>query len=165
MGGTGDYHFEAVDFQGIMRNFLTRVAKILPSTVTFRSDQAAGSCLVVCDNNLLESVLENLVINAVNAMPGGGRIEIRWGLSEDGGQVFVEICDSGPGLPDAVLAALEGGTPPASSGRPGRIGLGLVNARRIIVRLHGGQLKLERLAEGSRVAIVLPLAPWSAEVA
>ncbi len=96
---------------------------------------------VLADPDLVRQVLVNLIVNALEAINGPGRIEIR--ASRDKGQVRVEVHDDGPGLP--------GGDPeqlfdPFFSTRERGTGLGLAIARRI-VRDQGGELSA-RAPEG-----------------
>ncbi len=107
---------------------------------------------VLADPDLVRQVLVNLIVNALEALNGSGRIEIR--ASRDKGQVRVEVRDDGPGLP--------GGDPeqlfdPFFSTRERGTGLGLAIARRII-RDQGGELGARPAPEGGALfTFTLPL--------
>lgn len=102
----------------------------------------------------LEQVVLNLVINASDAMPRGGRLLI---LSEPDGHehLNLEVRDTGPGFSaDALAHLFEEGF---STKRPGRgSGLGLAGCRRI-VGVAGGSLTVESPAGGGAcVRVTLP---------
>ncbi len=157
LGGAVDYRFEVQDLQGLLRTFLSRAHQLLPPGVAFASEGLGGACPVVCDGDLLLTVLDNLLKNAVSAMAGRGSVRLRWGLAPGGDAVRVELEDAGPGLPPAVSEALARRVAPASSTRPGRVGLGLLNAQRI-ARLHGGAFEITGGPGGTTAVLRLPLA-------
>ncbi|MFK5956581.1 MAG: HAMP domain-containing sensor histidine kinase [Planctomycetota bacterium] len=108
----------------------------------------------------LQRTLLNLMWNAFEAMDGASerKLFIRWGESEDG--AFVEIVDSGPGLPQGHLADL---TRPflSSKGGEGKVrGLGLHSAARVM-RRHGGRLlgSNRKSAQGAILTMQFGLAP------
>jgi signal transduction histidine kinase len=92
------------------------------------------------DADLLQSVLTNLVRNAVEAVSSQPeerrRVEVH--ASVVGRTWIVDVQDAGEGLPEGVRARL---FQPFSSGRRGGVGLGLSLARRF-VELHRGRLEL-----------------------
>ncbi len=95
----------------------------------------------------LESVLDNLIDNAIQAMEGraGGRLEIE--IRSNRKTVEAEFRDNGPGFSsDALQMAPQ----PFYSGRPKGTGIGLTLARRI-VEDHGGKLTLANRRQGGAV--------------
>lgn len=109
--------------------------------------------------NLLELVFINLILNAFQAMPQGGRLSI--GLWLDRAEIVVEIGDTGPGIPEADITRIfDPFFTTRSDSR--RSGLGLTVSHSI-VQQHGGSLSLRSvLGEGTRFTVRLPLAPESA---
>lgn len=98
--------------------------------------------------------LHNVVQNSIEAMPGGGKINVVTRSSENGCEVTVS--DSGPGIPqqDAPLIFM-----PFFSTKEQGMGLGLTTANRI-VRQHHGELKLLSSEEGgSTFGLCIPPAP------
>lgn len=83
---------------------------------------------VQADEQLLRQALFNLFLNAVQAVEAGGRIQIRWStLAPD--QAVLEICDDGPGVPEAERANI---FKPYVTMRPKGVGLGLAIVHQIV---------------------------------
>lgn len=61
-------------------------------------DAVTGEASVFVDPVLFEQLLVELVANAVDASPNGGRVTVRTGRSGDAS--FIEVCDTGPGIPE-----------------------------------------------------------------
>lgn len=86
-----------------------------------------------CDSELIYEVALNLLVNAVQAVPGAGRIEVRI-LDLGGEQVGFEVEDSGPGIPDDRQDQV---FLPFVTGREGGVGLGLTFVKRVVHEHHG----------------------------
>src|SRR5213596_734986 len=105
----------------------------------------------------LEQALTEIVSNALDAMPDGGRLEIR-ARAQDGAAgatgVMLEIADSGRGIPPEILPNLCG---PFFTTRPEGTGLGLAIAKRYIEEA-GGRLEIaSAVGHGTTVRIWLPV--------
>jgi signal transduction histidine kinase len=103
--------------------------------------------------NHLKQVFLSLALNAIDAMPLGGRLLVRTRLqnhpNEDGQQlVVVEFIDTGSGIPEDELHKI---FEPFYTTRTDRIGLGLAISYSIIEK-HEGLLS----GEGSKFSIALP---------
>jgi signal transduction histidine kinase len=108
------------------------------------------------DRGQIEQVLVNLALNAVQALEGAERRELRLACRPEAEQATLEVIDSGPGIPRAELGRVREAF---FSLRKGGTGLGLAIADRI-VQAHGGRLELANLPGGGLAArVVLPLAP------
>ncbi len=103
------------------------------------------------DPDLLRRALHNLLLNAIQAMPGGGRLMID--VRREGTQLVWEIEDTGTGVPDNLRETIF--TPFVTSKDRGT-GLGLPFARKII-ESHGGTITLEsQPGQGTHVRFTLP---------
>ena len=102
----------------------------------------------------LNQVWTNLIDNAADAMGGEGVLTLR--TRRDGDFAVVEVSDDGPGIPEEIRGRIFDAfftTKPAGSGS----GLGLDNARRIVVQRHGGDLDVTTSADGTTFSARLPL--------
>ncbi|OGR52495.1 MAG: hypothetical protein A2049_08195 [Elusimicrobia bacterium GWA2_62_23] len=103
------------------------------------------------DRVRLAAALEQLLVNAVEAMPKGGEINLR--VSSSNGRQLLEIKDPGEGVEKKNLAAI---FHPFFTTRPGKMGLGLTLARNV-ARAHGGNLELfSEPGRGVRAVLTLP---------
>jgi PAS domain S-box-containing protein len=112
------------------------------------------SPVVYADRELLGNVFRNLLLNAGQAMPEPGCIDIR--ISHSGAMCSVTVADTGPGIPAALAPRI---FEPFVSGRKAGTGLGLAISRRI-ARLHGGDVAL--LPAGGTGATFLVTVPLHA---
>ena len=108
------------------------------------------------DAHKLEQVFVNLVVNAIEAMPSGGRLEISH--VEDGPSLTLIIADSGEGIPEENLDRIF--DPFFTTKGTGKgTGLGLAVCRKIIEQ-HGGRISVSsRPGEGTNFFISLPIFP------
>jgi len=114
------------------------------------------------DEKQLQQVFFNVIINAIQAMKGGGTLLINTDQRQVDGQqvVHVMIGDSGPGIPPEDLERIF--TPFFTTKTQGT-GLGLAICRQLVEH-QGGKIKVvSRLGEGTRVTIELPV-PENREV-
>jgi len=113
---------------------------------------------IPADAMKLEQAFVELISNALDAMPEGGRLTIEARPSSDGNGaagIAVTIRDTGRGIAPETLPSV--GQPFFTTRNEGT-GLGLATARRFVEQ-HGGRLDLEsRLAHGTTVHIWLPAA-------
>lgn len=134
-----------------------RGSGFLPATVRLGADLPAALPAVSGDADVLRQVVDNLVKNAIEAMPGGGEIVVSSsGLLHRGGRTYLELVvrDTGPGLPPARLASLF--APGVSEKGAGR-GLGLSIVRDLVARL-GGEIQCRSSSAGTAFEIQLPVA-------
>jgi signal transduction histidine kinase/CheY-like chemotaxis protein len=112
---------------------------------------------VAIDPAELREVLLNLLFNAADAMPEGGRIEISTRIGTKRNTADVEVRDTGQGMPESVRARIF--EPFFSTKGPKGTGLGLAVAYSIITRRGGGIDVESRVGEGTTFTIHLPYAP------
>lgn len=107
---------------------------------------------ILMDGEQIKQALLNLVINAMQATPPGGRIELVSSLSD--GVVTLAVTDSGAGIPSSVKDRL---FTPFATTKEGGTGLGLAIAMKL-VRQHGGTIEAANASEGGAAfEIQLPL--------
>ena len=95
------------------------------------------------DEDQVLQLLVNLVLNALDAMPDGGEIEVRLEHCEDGFSEL-KVLDTGPGIPESLFPTL---FDPFVSTKETGIGLGLAVSHRIATG-HGGELSAVNRPEG-----------------
>lgn len=123
-------------------------------------EDAAQSAEVMGDRERLKSCLSNLAINALEAMPSGGRIQMR--LGESNGFVEISISDTGIGIePEAIGKIFE----PYFSTKQTGFGLGLAITKKIIQE-HRGSIDVQsQVGVGTTFRLRLPAAgPQRSEV-
>ncbi len=138
--------FASIDLGALVRSTLDLARSSVSDMVDVIDDVDADLAPVRGVKSELEQLVLNLVINAADAMPGGGELRVRVrGLS---GSVVLEVADSGdgitmPGLTGADLAS-----------RPRRLGLGLGIVRRVAAR-HRATLRFAHgVPSGTVVTVV-----------
>ena len=119
--------------------------------VEVQTDPAVGE--VATDEAMVRQVLDNLLSNALDAVGGGGRIQVSTAL--EGERVRVEVEDSGPGIPPETLARIF--DPFFTTKEPGRgSGLGLAISLTLAEALGGALTVESRPGKGSRFRLWLP---------
>jgi len=107
----------------------------------------------------LNQVWTNLIDNAIDAMGGAGTL--RLATRADGGDVIIEIGDTGPGMPPEVAArAFEAFYTTKDVGKGA--GLGLDVAQRIVVERHGGTITIDSRPGQTVLRVRIPARPPAA---
>jgi signal transduction histidine kinase len=101
----------------------------------------------------LRQAFLNVAVNALEAMPRGGRLTVE--AHRDGTRARVALSDTGPGIPVEALPRLYD---PDFSTKDGGTGIGL-HVARALVELHGGEIRVESTpGRGTDVRVLVPLA-------
>jgi signal transduction histidine kinase len=101
----------------------------------------------------MQQVFLNLVLNAVEAMPQGGRLQVSTVRTKRPAGVRVTITDTGGGIPAEALPHL---FQPFQTSKADGLGLGLFVTQRIVEE-HGGRISVEsRAGVGSTFRVWLP---------
>ena len=120
--------------------------------VLFVGELPGKELLVQADSVRLEQVLLNLIINALEVMPDGGKLTIVTGEHDD--FAFIEVQDTGPGIPESLQNKI---LDPYFTTKTSGTGLGLAFCDKII-RQHAGSLDFETSDRGTAFRLSLPLA-------
>ncbi|MEM5787528.1 MAG: ATP-binding protein, partial [Syntrophobacteraceae bacterium] len=130
---------------------------ILERELRFRNIEVQRSFLpdlpvVHSDCSKLRQVFLNILLNALEAVGQNGEIELIAGSRDS--EVFVEIRDNGPGIPETDLEMV---FEPLWTTRPHGTGLGLPLCRDILDKL-GGSIAIEStVGKGTSVIVTIPL--------
>ncbi|MCB0637391.1 MAG: HAMP domain-containing histidine kinase [Lewinella sp.] len=132
------------------RRYMERRA---PRKVQFNFPEAeAGELNVSINPHLFDWVIENLLRNALDAMDGQG--EISADVYEDAQNVFIDLTDTGKGIPSGKHKTVF--RPGYTTKRRGW-GLGLSLAKRIIEQYHSGKIFVKRSEEGKGTTFTISL--------
>jgi signal transduction histidine kinase len=103
----------------------------------------------------LREVLTNLILNAVDAMPEGGRLTLRTG--QRGGRAYMEVSDTGMGMSEEVRQRIF--EPFFTTKGAKGTGLGL-SASQTLIKGHGGEIEVQsEVGQGTTFVITLPIEP------
>lgn len=153
----------ATDVNALMQESLSLIQNDLGlKGITVATDYAGNDATVLADADQIQQVLLNLLANAADAMPEGGRLEIATRLLPDEGGVEVRVTDDGCGMtPDVLERAFE--TFYTTKERGKGTGLGLAICRRIVEE-HEGQIDIRSSpGQGTTVLVRLPGVPVGAQ--
>ncbi|HTU20689.1 MAG TPA: ATP-binding protein [Gemmataceae bacterium] len=117
----------------------------------------AESFVVWADEEALEQILDNLLDNAVKYTPQGGRVTVSW--RREGGQVCLEVADTGIGIPPADLPRIFERfyrVDKARSRELGGTGLGLSIVKHLAQAMHGSVRAASRPGQGTTFTVCLP---------
>ncbi|MGF1609671.1 MAG: PAS-domain containing protein [Kiloniellales bacterium] len=148
---------ELVDYQ-LRHNDIAVVRKLAPELPE-----------VTGDPDQLNQVVTNLLINAIQAMEDSAvprRITIGTASAEDGTEVELQVCDSGPGVPEEVRRQV---FDPFFTTKPAGVGTGVgLSVCHAMVSAHGGSIVVDEAPGGGarfrvRLPRAQPAAPAGAE--
>ncbi len=147
---------EALPCLANLRNLIAQAAERMEAVAETQSVTVVidvpVDLVVTVNRRRIGSVLSNLLANALEAMPDGGRITISASKRED--WVVVKVIDAGPGVAPEIRDRLF--EPFVTARKSNGWGLGLASARHAIAD-HGGQMWLESPASrGACFAFSLP---------
>jgi signal transduction histidine kinase/HAMP domain-containing protein len=142
--GTLKLQLVAVDPKNILDNMKALYSiQAQNKEISLEFSLEASSHQFVCDQELLERVIMNLIGNALKFTPKGGRITVMAGNVAGKGEIEFSIIDTGPGIPKNSLESVFGKFEQVqgSQSRSG-YGLGLSICKKV-VELHGGKIWVE----------------------
>ena len=151
---------EVLDLAEVVGGLESLLSRLLGEGVEL-STSVEPDCRVRADRGQLEQVITNLALNARDAMPSGGSVELA--VRRIDGEVELTVADSGIGMDaETIEHAFE---PFFTTKGPGKgTGLGLATVYGIVTQT-GGEISIDsRPGEGSTFRVVLPLSPDPAAV-
>jgi len=108
--------------------------------------------MLMVDLLLMRRVFTNLIINALQAMPDGGRLTITASKTEEA--VLISVEDTGVGIPEEVMPKL---FQPLFTIKARGAGLGLAVCKRM-VEAHGGSITIKsKVGRGTIITVKIPL--------
>ena len=127
--------------------------KLAQAKIHLRYEPPAEPFIVEANKGQLQQVLLNLLLNATQAMPGGGDITLTVGADANADAV-IDLADTGAGIPEAVRGRIFDSF---FSGRPDGTGLGLAIAKRILQAHHGDIALVSTGPGGTTMRVMLPV--------
>jgi len=140
-----------------VRDLLERVAALLrpqadKKGITLLPEHPDASLTLEVDPEQMTQVILNVVLNAIQASPSGGRVRIR--ESAEPGWAQIEVIDEGPGIAPEHLSRI---FDPFFTTKARGTGLGLATSQRIVTAHRGTITALPGSPSGSIFRIRLPL--------
>jgi two-component system, cell cycle sensor histidine kinase and response regulator CckA len=161
---SGDGEKEFIDVNAVLLGLQSLVARVLDARVTLTLELAPELQPIYCATAALEQITMNLVVNARDAMPQGGRLlirteNVRLGADErptlDGGDyVLVTIADTGVGMEDNVATRIF--EPFFTTRSEQGSGLGLSMVYNIVRQAQGDVMVETAPGRGTAFRIYLP---------
>ncbi len=127
--------------QSVSRHDQIRISVDVDASFEFTSDSA-----------ILRRVLTNLVVNAFQAMPNGGKLTLSSSQSNE--KVLITVQDTGSGIPEEIKPKLF--SPMMTTKAKGQ-GLGLAVVKRLIEALNGTITFESQAGKGTKFILALPL--------
>jgi signal transduction histidine kinase len=149
--------WKPVNVNDTLRGVLRLVNKeMMHCQIEVVADLASELPLVSGDTRQLEQVFLNIILNARDAMPGGGRLKIETYAGET--DIHIRFADTGVGIEEDHLARIF--EPYFTTKEDRGTGLGLAICQRIVTQ-HGGRVSVSsRLGEGTIFILHLPISRW-----
>ncbi len=146
-----------VNAADILRNVSELTERVIPEDIHVEFHSTDGARWVACDQDQLEQVVMNLMLNAADAMPNGGRLDIRLQGEATDADVAITVEDSGSGISNDLWDTV---FEPFFTTK-GELGTGLgLSVSLGIMEQHGGSLRLLRSdTSGTQFMLRLPQQP------
>lgn len=138
--------FDAVGINDVVEKAIKEFAPLAERHGVIIAADYQSADMPAVRGSKLHQVCGNLIKNAIDAMPDGGRLIVTTGVA--GGQVTIRVADTGIGLPDDAARVFE---PFFTTKEPGKgTGLGLAICKEFIEAMRG-TIHADRGAEGGAV--------------
>ncbi|MDP2688601.1 MAG: ATP-binding protein [Deltaproteobacteria bacterium] len=146
---------EPVNLNGTVADMFKILNRFIGEKITIKRELDPGLPAIMADKSNIEQMIMNLVINARDAMPGGGLITMKtW---NEGGSVCLSVDDTGAGMDREVIKHI---FEPFFSTKGGKgTGLGLAVVHSVVKESGGSVTVYSPPGQGSTFKVVFPAAP------
>jgi two-component system NtrC family sensor kinase len=151
-------HFETVTVQELLNETLSLVEPLMRKAgIELQVDFDEKLPGIHADRHRVQTALFNLIQNAIESMPAGGRITVSARTAPDRREVSITVADTGSGIPRELMERIY--EPFFSTHQEeGMRGLGLAIVQDII-KMHGGRIDIQsRTGQGTTVVLHFPAA-------
>lgn len=146
---------EPTELLELVTSAVDKVALVAEAQSVQIAQNVPEKLVISVDRQRIQRVLVNLLVNALDVMPGGGTIRIS--AIPERHSVLIKVRDTGPGIAPEIRDRLF--QPFATAGKAGGLGLGLAFSRQAVLD-HGGQMWVESGSQGACFALCLPSTGW-----
>jgi two-component system NtrC family sensor kinase len=149
-------HFETVMVRELLNETLSLVEPLMRKAgIELRVDFDEKLPGIPADRYRVQTALFNLIQNALEAMPSGGRITVSAWMAPDRREVSITVADTGSGIPPELMERI---CEPffSTHQEEGMRGLGLAIVQDI-VKMHGGRMEIRSVPdEGTQIVLGFP---------
>jgi PAS domain S-box-containing protein len=158
-----------LDLNVVLKDMEAMLRRMIHENITFQVDVSSEPLMIFCDQGQVEQCIMNLIVNACDAMPKGGDINVSLKMTKidssikipslsqikQGDYVTLSITDSGSGMSEETISQIF--EPFFTTKEKGKgTGLGLSTVFGIVRQMKGDIAVESRLGEGSCFTIYLP---------
>ena len=153
----------SIDLPRLLGKLIDSRGALLPGRDIRLRGELSPDIVVLGSEEMIETVIENLIDNAASYSPAGSEVVVR--LQRERDTAHIEVIDSGPGVPTAQLGQIFDRYFSArwrgseSNAAPASFGIGLSIARRNVEAMQGTIEAENRVPHGLTIHIRLPVAP------
>jgi two-component system, cell cycle sensor histidine kinase and response regulator CckA len=144
-----------IDFKTVFSEIELLIIQTFPKSIVCQTSVAPNLACVIGNTTQIHQVLMNLVINARDAMPQGGKLTI---TAEQGDFILITVTDTGVGIPASIQERIFEPFFTTKEHNKGN-GLGL-STTKTIIKNHGGFINVSsKVGEGTCFKVYLPAQP------
>jgi PAS domain S-box-containing protein len=142
---------EEIDTKQLINSAL--ITTQIPSTIEVSVTVDQDCCTLIVDPTMMKRILSNLITNALQAMPNGGKLTIAAFKKQD--EVRISVQDTGQGIPDENRAKI---FQPLFSTKAKGQGFGLPVVKRLVEAHHGTITFVTEIGKGTAFMVAIPIA-------
>jgi two-component sensor histidine kinase len=142
------------DVNQLISNFISEKIKSLPVGIRISPPKTSEFCSFSSSKLFLNSIIENIFKNSIEAFSEEGEVSIDWIYDNDDRQLLLEIKDDGPGIDEITLKSILAGEIIDSKKENGS-GIGMLTVKAMLDRIGGSIAAESVLGAGCRWTILL----------